>query len=77
MAIESILAQIDAEIASLTKVRALLASTGEVTTGLVGSPTKKRKGTKKRQLSPEARKRIGDAQRKRWAAQKRAKAKAK
>ena len=46
MAIESILAQIDAEIASLTKVRALLASTGEVTTGLVGSPTKKRKGTK-------------------------------
>jgi hypothetical protein len=73
MAIDSILAQIDEEIAKLTQIRDLLSS---------GFPTKKSGGlkvkkasekakTKKRRvLSPEARKRIADAQRKRWATQK-------
>ena len=76
MAIESIIAQIDSEIARLTQVRALLASTG--TTGSSKSKAVKAaaKPKKKRVLSAEARKRIADAQRKRWAAQK-AKTKAK
>jgi hypothetical protein len=75
MAIESILSQIDSEIARLTQVRALLASTGKIVIGV--SERKARKATaakgktrKTRVLSPEARKRIADAQRKRWAAQK-------
>jgi hypothetical protein len=72
MAIDSILAQIDAEIARLTQARSLLANLGTVS---VSAPKKtaapvKAKKRKKRVLSPEARKRIADAQRKRWAAQK-------
>jgi hypothetical protein len=74
MAIESILAQIDAEIATLKQARSLLASAGLVTTEVTEHTTKKTaaksKRRKKRVLSPEARKRIADAQRKRWAAQK-------
>lgn len=74
MAIDSILAQIDAEIARLTQARTLLATLG---TAAVAAPESKStkspakaKRRKKRVLSPEARKRIADAQRKRWAAQK-------
>ncbi len=76
MAIESILAQIDAEISRLTQVRSLLANTGIVTTKVIAQKAKKAaaktkvKAKKTRVLSPEARKRIADAQRKRWAAQK-------
>jgi hypothetical protein len=76
MTIESILSEIDAEIARLTQVRKLLGSSGANSTtapkhkAAAGS----RKGRKPRVLSAEARKRIADAQRKRWAAQ-RAKAK--
>ena len=74
MAIESIVAQIDEEIAKLTQIRTLLAPTG-VATKKVALPKAKKapakaKGKKRRVLSPEARKRIADAQRKRWAAQK-------
>jgi hypothetical protein len=76
MSIDSILAQIDAEIATLTHARSLLASTGKVTPKITKRKSKKApakakgKARKKRVLSPEARKRIADAQRKRWAAQK-------
>jgi hypothetical protein len=72
MAIDSILAQIDAEIATLKQARSLLAGAGLVTTAVTEPTTKKkrRKSRKRRTLSPEARKRIADAQRKRWAAQK-------
>ncbi|MGO9316497.1 MAG: hypothetical protein ACLPXT_12150 [Terracidiphilus sp.] len=75
MAIDSILALIDAEIASLQQVRSLLASTGKVTVKGTGRKTQKaakapKRGKKRRVLSAEARKRIADAQRKRWAAQK-------
>ncbi|MGA2171073.1 MAG: hypothetical protein ABSG62_23050 [Terracidiphilus sp.] len=74
MAIDSILAQIDAEIARLSQVRSLLANTGIVAAKVTEPKTKKTpaKATakKRRVLSPEARKRIADAQRKRWAAQK-------
>jgi hypothetical protein len=72
MSIESILAEIDAEIARLKQVRALLAGSGKVATAVTERRAKKPAGraAKKRVLSPEARKRIADAQRKRWAAQK-------
>ena len=74
MAIESILAQIDEEIAKLTQIRTLLATSGiaakKVTAPKAAKAAAKTKGKKRRVLSPEARKRIADAQRKRWAAQK-------
>jgi hypothetical protein len=74
MAIDSVIAQIDAEIARLTQVRSLLASTGTTSVTARGGKAKKAPAKtaarKKRTLSPEARKRIAEAQRKRWAAQK-------
>ncbi len=72
MAIENILAQIDSEIARLQQARALLASLGGAaakagkTAKLAIVPAKPRK---KRVLSAEARKKIADAQRRRWAKQ--------
>lgn len=73
MANESILALIDAEIARLTQVRSLLTGIGKAPIKVTKSTSKKapaKKARKRRVLSPEARKRIADAQRKRWAAQK-------
>jgi hypothetical protein len=83
MAIENIIAQLDAEIARLYQVRNLLSATGKVEAklpGLKSKPAKKARGSAaaapksktgvKRILSPEARKAIADAQRRRWAAQK-------
>jgi len=72
MAIESIVAQIDAEIARLTQIRSLLAHSGAIASKLAAPKAGKAavKKRKKRVLSAEARKRIADAQRKRWAAQK-------
>ena len=66
MAIESILNEIDAEIARLQEVKKLLSSAG-VESGKKSTAGKKRS---KRKLSPDARERIAAAQRKRWAAQK-------
>lgn len=79
MAIENILAQIDSEIERLSQARKLLANIGTATPTVVRKAKKaaaKAKPRKKHVLSAEARKRIADAQRKRWAAQ-RAKAKVK
>ncbi|HTW81359.1 MAG TPA: hypothetical protein VME23_17565 [Terracidiphilus sp.] len=79
MGIDSILAEIDAEIARLTEARSLLASMGSLKPAPAKANASKKaakKATKKRVLSADARKRIAEAQRKRWAAQ-RAKAKAK
>ena len=72
MTIDSILSQLDSEIARLTQVRTLLASSAKATSKLgVGKAAKTTaKRRKKRVLSADARKRIADAQRKRWAAQK-------
>lgn len=72
MTIESILSQIDDEISRLTQARKLLATAG---TAAPAAPRRKAaaaktgKARKGRVLSPEARKRIADAQRRRWAAQ--------
>jgi len=79
MKIDSILAEIDREIARLTEARSLLASLGSaLPDGSKGKAAAKasKKASKRRPLSAQARKRIADAQRKRWAAI-RAKAKAK
>jgi hypothetical protein len=74
MAIDSIIAQIDSEIARLTQARTLLATLGPASTSLaattVAKSSVKAGKKKKRVLSADARKRIADAQRKRWAAQK-------
>jgi hypothetical protein len=71
MKIESILAELDAEIARLTQVRKLLAGYGSSATVKAKAATKaSAKGRKKHVLSAEARKRIAEAQKRRWAAQK-------
>jgi hypothetical protein len=72
MSIESILAQIDSEIARLTHARTVLAGATGLSAKVTATKVKTKVGKtrKKRTLSPEARKRIADAQRKRWAAQK-------
>lgn len=70
MATESILSQIDAEIARLTQARELLAKSSGNFLSLLENKEKSLPGKKKKHiLSPEARKRIADAQRRRWAAQ--------
>jgi hypothetical protein len=63
----SILAEIDAEIARLEQARSLLAGSENTSTTKNALPAKK-----KRKLSKKARARIAEAQRKRWAAQKKA-----
>jgi len=83
MAIESIIAQLDAEISRLYQVRNLLSATGKVEAKITAVKPKASRKTNakagktaskgkvvKRVLSPEARKAIADAQRRRWAAQK-------
>lgn len=76
MTIESILSQIDSEIARLTQARALLANVGKINVAAKSAKAASAgKARKKRVLSPEARKRIADAQRKRWAAQRAKKSK--
>ncbi|WP_263355841.1 hypothetical protein [Acidicapsa ligni] len=85
MAIENIIAQLDAEISRLKQVRNLLSATGKVEAKITAVKPKAAKKVKvkvkaaktaskgksvKRVLSPEARKAIADAQRRRWAAQK-------
>jgi hypothetical protein len=79
MAIENILAQIDSEIARLQQARKLLANIGTTSTQAARPAKKaavKAKPARKRRISAEGRKRIAEAQRKRWAAQ-RAKSKPK
>lgn len=72
MTIEAILSEIDAEIRRLTEARKLLASAGTVrSTGAKrGGKASSSKARKPRVLSADARKRIADAQKRRWAAQK-------
>jgi hypothetical protein len=60
MTIDKILTSIDAELARLRQVRALLCGDGTQKTTTPTVP-------KKRKMSAAARKRIGEAQRKRWA----------
>ena len=83
MEVPRILAEIDAQIAKLQQARALLSGTNTVAAApaakksvgrprkSVEAPVKSAGGSrKKRNLSPEARKRIADAQKRRWAERK-------
>ena len=68
MTVDHILTTIDAEIARLQEARAVLAGIGaRGSRPVTPSAPKKRR---KRGMSAEGRKRIAEAQRKRWAAQK-------
>jgi len=75
MGVSDIIASIDREIAQLRQARILLGGGGA---GLHGKKSVKlarvagKTAKKKRVLSPEGRKRIAEAQKKRWAAQKKA-----
>jgi hypothetical protein len=69
MSIENVLSEIDTEIARLEQVRNLLTDTGA--RKLAKTSAAKGRG-KKRTLSAEGRARIAAAQKKRWAAKKRA-----
>jgi hypothetical protein len=62
MTLIEIISSIDSEIACLTQVRVLLSTDGNQ---IAAAPVRKR-----RKMSAAARKRIGAAQRKRWAKQK-------
>jgi len=81
MGLSEILAMIDSEIAQLQNARALLTSAGapvakkkagrpRKVAEAVGPETAKPVRKKKRNLSPEGRKRIAEAVKRRWAAQK-------
>jgi hypothetical protein len=71
---DSIIAALDAEIERLNQARALLSKGDNTTTSVMEArASKPRRASQKRVLSPEARKRIADAQRKRWAKVKKSK----
>ncbi len=70
----SIIASIDEEIATLKSVRQLLSGSGSAKASPKSAALKPRR--KRRRLSAEARKKIADAQRLRWAKQKKASPKA-
>jgi len=68
--VSEILAQIDSEIAQLQKARTLLGGATASKARKAAKPAAKRGGRKKRNLTPEGRKRIAEAVRRRWAKQK-------
>jgi hypothetical protein len=70
MGVSEILAQIDREIAQLQRARSLLNGTSSVKQTVVRG-AKKTTG-KKRNLTPEGRKRIAEAVKRRWAEQRKA-----
>ncbi len=70
MGVAEILRHIDHEIAQLQRARALLSS-GASTTSKTSGTGAARKG-KKRRLTPEGRKRIAEAVKRRWERQKKA-----
>jgi len=76
MGVSEIVASIDREIAQLRQARALLGEETSQPKALTvrASSSARGKGAKrgKRLLSPEGRKRIADAQKKRWAARRKA-----
>lgn len=73
MGVTDILAQIDREIAQLQQARALLAGTAKG--AKAASPATRTPAKKKRNLTPEGRKRIAEAVKRRWAEQRKQSAK--
>lgn len=73
MSIEEIVKELDTQIAQLQQARQLLSNGAGLTRkSTLADQLEPKVRRKKRVLSPEARKRIAEAQRKRWAAQKKA-----
>ena len=70
MGISEILAQIDKEIAQLQKARVLLEDKVAPRAKKAAAAPVSKKGTKKRNLTPEGRKRIAEAVKRRWTEQK-------
>lgn len=70
MGVPEILTHIDREIAQLQQARTLLTGTHEKSTKIATATKKTAK--KKRNLTPEGRKRIAEAVKRRWAEQKKA-----
>ena len=70
MSLNDVLSTIDADISRLQQARNLLTDSGTGRRSEKSATTQPVKG--KRVVSPESRKRMADAQRKRWAAQKKA-----
>jgi hypothetical protein len=64
---KAILVEVDAEIARLKQARKLLADDGYISTAKAAPGITKRKKKKKSVMSEEGRKRIAEAQKKRWA----------
>jgi hypothetical protein len=73
--ISDILAQIDLEIAQLQQARVLLGGSASVPRKAAAAPASKKPAKKKRNLTPEGRKRIAEAVKRRWAKQKKTDAK--
>ena len=81
MGVSEILASVNREIELLQQVRALLIGKADATPAkrranaskATAKPAKKASNRKKRRLSPEGRKRIAEAVRRRWEAQRKAK----
>lgn len=80
MEVSRIIAEIDAQISKLQQARTLLAGTTQIATKVSGrrkggkvavkaatAAAPKKATARKRKLSPEGRKRIADAMKKRWA----------
>jgi hypothetical protein len=75
MDVKKILAEIDGEIARLQQIRAALTGIGGTSTGKrrgrpkgsTNAPKVAKPAKRKRNLSPEGRKRIADAMKRRWA----------
>jgi hypothetical protein len=70
--VAEILKQIDGEIAQLQHARALLAGKGVAAKRKAKAAPARKAAKKKRVLSPEGRKRIAEAVKRRWAEQKKA-----
>jgi hypothetical protein len=70
--VSEILAQIDQEIAQLQHARALLVGKATSAPKKAAAPAAKKPAKKKRNLSPEGRKRIAEAVKRRWAEQRKA-----
>ena len=76
MGVSEILAQIDHEIAQLQRARTLLGGGFKVAPKkAAAAPAPQKTAKKKRNLTPEGRKRIAEAVKRRWAEQKKAAAK--
>lgn len=70
MGVSEILAQIDREIAQLQKARTLLGGAGAKKPSKAAAPAARKAAKRKRKLTPEGRKRIAEAVKRRWARQK-------